>query len=67
MRMRGRHPIWAACCVTEKAPVITACEAMTVAAVARNIMNNRAHPGTSRKNGLRMLLRSARTRAPWPR
>ena len=45
---------------------MTACEAMTVAAAARNTIGSRAHPGTSRKNGLRMLLGSSRTKAPWP-
>ena len=34
---------------------MTACEAMTVAAAARTTIGSRAHSGTSRKNGLRML------------
>lgn len=32
--MRGMKPSWIACCVTEKAPEITACEAMTAARLA---------------------------------
>jgi hypothetical protein len=32
--MRGSRPSWTACCVTEKAPVMTAWLAMTVARVA---------------------------------
>jgi hypothetical protein len=38
MSMRGSRPNWTACWVTEKAPVMTAWEAMTVAAVARPSM-----------------------------
>ena len=45
---------------------MTACEAMTVAAAARKTIGSRAHPGTSRKKGLLMLLGSPRTRAPCP-
>ena len=32
--MRGRKPSWMACWVRENEPVITACEAITVAMVA---------------------------------
>ena len=35
MRRRGMKPSWIACCVTEKAPEITAWQAMTAAIVAR--------------------------------
>ena len=38
--------------LTENAPEITACEAITVAAVARKTTGIRAHAGISRKNGL---------------
>ena len=48
MRSRGRYPIWAACCVSEKAPEMTAWEAMTVATVARITMGIRPQLGTSR-------------------
>lgn len=41
----------AACAATENAPVITACDAMMVAAVARSTMGSRAQLGMSRKNG----------------
>ncbi len=33
--MRGAKPSWTACRVSEKTPEMTACEAMTVAIVAR--------------------------------
>ena len=68
MRSRGRYPIWAACCVTENAPEMTAWEAMTVAAAARITIGIRAQPGTSRKKGLLIALAGwDRTRAPCPR
>jgi hypothetical protein len=51
----------------ENAPEMTACEAMTVAAVARTTSGSRAHSGTSRKNGLLIAVGSARIRPPWPR
>jgi hypothetical protein len=67
MRSRGRYPIWAACWVTENAPEMTACDAMTVAAVARITIGIRAHPVTSRKNGLLMAVAgSESTSAPCP-
>ena len=46
---------------------MTAWEAMTVAAAARNTIGSRAHDGTSRKNGLLMLPGWPRTNAPCPR
>jgi hypothetical protein len=46
---------------------MTAWEAMTVAAAARNTIGSRAQPGASRKNGLLMVLGSPRISAPWPR
>ena len=47
--------------------MITAWDAMTVAAVASTTIGNRPHSGTSRKNGLLMLpTGSPRTSAPWP-
>ena len=46
---------------------MTACEAMTVATVARNTIGSLAHPGASRKNGLLMLAGWPRIRAPCPR
>ena len=54
--------------VTEKAPVITAWEAITVAAVASTTIGIRPQCGTSRKNGLLTLCAGwASTSAPWPR
>ncbi len=38
MSSRGSRPSWTACCVTEKAPVMTAWLAITVAAVASSSM-----------------------------
>ena len=67
MRSRGRYPIWAACWVSENAPEMTACEAMTVAAAARITIGIRAHPGTSRKKGLAIAVAGwDRTSAPCP-
>ena len=68
IRSLGRYPSLAACEATENAPVMTAWDAMTVAAVASTTIGNRPHSGTSRKNGLLMLLAgSSRMSAPWPR
>ena len=67
MRSRGRYPSCTAWCATENAPVITACEAITVAAVASSTIGRRPHSGTSRKNGLLIAPSgSSSTRAPWP-
>jgi len=33
--MRGRKPSWIACCVSENTPEIIACDAITVATVAK--------------------------------
>ena len=41
-----------ACWVTEKAPEITACDAMMVASVASTTSGSRAHSGAIRKKGL---------------
>ena len=49
---RGRSPSWMAWRATEKAPEITACEAMTVASVARMTSGRRPQSGAIRKNGL---------------
>ena len=66
-RRRGRYPSRAACCATEKAPVMTDCEAITVAAAARTTRGSCAQPGASRKNGLAMLATGlSRISAPWP-
>ena len=55
---------------TENAPVITAWEAMTVAAVASTTSGISAQVGTSRKNGARTAPSgpgSASNSAPWPK
>ncbi len=57
----------AACDATENAPVITACDAITVAAVANSTIGHSAQPGISRKKGARMVAGSPISRAPWPR
>ena len=49
--MRGRKPSCIACWVTENAPEITACEAITVATVASTTSSTGCPRGTSRKNG----------------
>ena len=53
--------------MTEYAPVITAWEAITVAAVASSTIGHRPQWGTSRKNGLLMLSGLSRISAPCPR
>ena len=45
--MRGRKPSWIAWRVTVNAPEITACEAITVARVARPIIGYKAQSGTA--------------------
>ena len=45
----------AACAATENAPVITACDAITVAAVANSTIGQIAQLGISRKKGARMV------------
>ena len=68
IRNRGRYPSWTAWWDTENAPVMTAWEAMTVAAVASSTIGSRPHSGTSRKNGLLIApAGSSRTSAPCPR
>ncbi len=52
-----------ACRLTENAPEITACDAITVAAVARTTMGSRPHDGMSRKKGLAVALGSVRISA----
>ncbi len=46
--MRGRYPRREACSVIEYAPEMVACDAMTVAAVARPISGNTNQSGASR-------------------
>ena len=65
--MRGSRPSWIACWVSEKAPVITAWDAMMVAAVASTTMGISAHSGIMRKKGLSMAAGLAMSIAPWPR
>jgi hypothetical protein len=67
MRSRGRYPSWTAWCATENAPVMTACEAITVAAVARKTIGHLAQSGGSRKKGLEMFSPGlSRISAPCP-
>jgi hypothetical protein len=65
--MRGRRPSWIACRAREKAPVITAWLAMTVAAVARMTTGSSAHSGNIKKNGFSRVEGSARTSAACPK
>jgi len=54
--------------VSEKTPVISACEAMTVAGAAMATSAIVAAPlGTIPKNGLAMARGSLRIKAPWPK
>ena len=46
--MRGNSPSWIACATSEKAPVMTAWLAMTVAAVDNSISGASAQAGASR-------------------
>ena len=46
---------------------MTACEAMTVAAVDNSTNGTSAHPGTMWKNGLSSEFGSVRISAPWPK
>ena len=48
-------PSWIACWVTEKAPEMTACDAITVAIVARITSGSRTFSGAIRKKGLWMM------------
>ena len=52
--------------VTEKAPEITACEAITVATVASTTIGTRPQCGISRKKGLEIVLGSPTISEPWP-
>ena len=65
--MRGKIPSWIACLVTEKAAVIKACDAITVAAVASPTSGNWAQPGAILKNGLSIASGCASNIAPWPK
>ena len=56
----------AACDATENAPVITACDAIIVAAVANSTIGHSAQPGISRKKGARIAFSSPISSAPWP-
>ena len=48
MRMRGTKPSWMARLVSEKAPEMTACEAITVASVASSTIGSCSMSGTIR-------------------
>jgi hypothetical protein len=48
MCMRGQYPIWIAARDSENVPEMTACDAITVAQVARTTMGINAHDGASR-------------------
>jgi hypothetical protein len=68
MLMRGRNPSWITCCVTENAPEITACDAITVASVASTTIAFWPvwPPGTRKKNGFDAVSGRDMIRAPWP-
>ncbi len=64
--MRGRKPSCMACLVSEYAPEITACEAITEARVARITAGASQALGKSRKNGFSSAPGSRSSSAPWP-
>ena len=64
---RGRKPSETAWRVTENAPEITACEAITVAKVASTTTGIRLQSGKARKNGFEIEDGSSTISAPWPR
>jgi hypothetical protein len=64
---RGRKPSETAWRVTENAPEITACDAITVANVASTTIGIRLHSGKVRKNGLEIVAGSSVISAPCPR
>ena len=68
MLIRGRNPSWITCCVTENAPEMTACDAITVAMVASTTIAfwPVCPPGTRKKNGFTIVAGCARISAPWP-
>ena len=65
--MRGSRPSWIAWRASEKAPVITAWLATTVAIVDRSTSGSSAQDGASRKNGFSTVFGFDSTRAPCPR
>ena len=67
MPMRGNSPSDIACWAIEKAPVMTACEAITVTAVASSTSGITSQPCTIRKNGLVTASGCEMMKAPWPR
>ena len=60
------RPNCMACWVSEKAPLSTAWEAMTVAMVASRTMGSSNQPGYIRKKGLVSAAGLSSTRAAWP-
>ena len=60
-------PIWIAWRVSEKAPEITACEAITVATVASAISGYSAQSGASSKKGCLTGSGELRISAPCPK
>ena len=65
--MRGMKPSCMAWREIEKAPEITACEAITVATVASPTSGIRAQSGADRKNGFSAAAGWARISAPCPK
>ena len=55
------------CLVTLKAPVIKACDAMTVASVAKPTKGISAQSGAIMKKGVFTASGSASSNAPWPK
>ena len=64
---RGKKPSCIAWCVSEKAPEMSACEAMTVAAAESTTSATVHRPETSEKNGLAAAAGLASMSAPCPK
>ena len=67
MVTRGENPSCTACCVSEYAPLISACDAMMVAMVAMKIAGKSKEAGTSSKNGLFTSAPRSMRSAPCPK
>ncbi|MNL88173.1 hypothetical protein D3C87_2177290 [compost metagenome] len=67
MRIGDRYPRRTAWRVRENTPEITACEAMTVASVAKISSGINAQSGASRKNGFLIASGFFSNNAPWPK
>ena len=61
------YPSWTACCVSENAPLIRACDATTAAADEMPISGYSSARGARRKKGFSAADGSRSSSAPWPK